>query len=44
MAHFSGIRLSMLGAWLAGVKYRVAWYHILSQQLRISKITSGVKA
>src|SRR6266542_3595866 len=34
MAHFSGIRLSMLGAWLAGVKYRVAWYHILSQQLK----------
>lgn len=34
MAHFTGIRLSMLGAWLAGVKHRVAWYHILSEQLK----------
>src|SRR5258706_3880641 len=34
MAHFTGIRLSMLGAWLAGVKNRLAWYHILSSQLK----------
>jgi len=34
MAHFTSVRLSMLGAWLAGVKNRLAWYHTLSPQLR----------
>ncbi len=34
MSHFSSIRVSMLGAWLAGVKHRVAWYHTLSNQLK----------
>jgi len=34
MSHFSSIRVSMVGAWLAGVKHRVAWYHTLSGQLK----------
>jgi glycosyltransferase involved in cell wall biosynthesis len=34
MSHFSSIRVSMFGAWLAGVKNRVAWYHTLSGQLK----------
>jgi len=33
MAHFTGIRLSMIAAFFAGVRHRVAWYHILSKQL-----------
>ncbi len=34
IAHFSSIRVSMVGAWLAGVKCRVAWYHTLSGQMK----------